>query len=195
MYMSKTCQIPECQEKHKSLGYCSKHYQRLKKRGSTQDPPSNERVWTNEEIEQFIKLYESDSHTLDELRQMFRTGAATLVRLLKDNGAKLKGKGYNHGKAGSGTINQAGYRMLKIGGKLIFEHRYIMEQHLGRKLLPCENVHHINGNRLDNRLENLELWSTSQPSGQRIEDKVKWAKEILALYDKDKSWLTTGNFK
>ena len=34
----------------------------------------------------------------------------------------------------------------------------------------------------DNRPENLELWSTSQPSGQRVEDKVAWAAELLRRY-------------
>lgn len=57
-----------------------------------------------------------------------------------------------------------------------------MERHLGRELLPNENVHHINGVTTDNRLENLELWTSSQPSGQRVPDKVAWAVELLKLY-------------
>ncbi len=57
-----------------------------------------------------------------------------------------------------------------------------MEQIIGRYLERFENVHHKNGDRKDNRPENLELWSVKQPSGQRAEDKVKYAIEILELY-------------
>jgi HNH endonuclease len=82
---------------------------------------------------------------------------------------------------GSGYITK-GYKAYNKGSRKIFEHRLVMEEILGRQLLPEENVHHKNGNRLDNRPENLELWSTSQPNGQRVEDKLAWARQIIALY-------------
>lgn len=63
-----------------------------------------------------------------------------------------------------------GYITIRIDGKHVFEHRILMEQKLGRKLEKHESVHHINGIRNDNRLENLELWIGAIRYGQRATD-------------------------
>lgn len=83
---------------------------------------------------------------------------------------------------GSGYTNPASYRTIYVNGDVKMEHRFFMEQHLGRDLFDHEEVHHLNGMRDDNRIENLELWSHSQPAGQRVEDKIAWMIEFLAEY-------------
>lgn len=65
----------------------------------------------------------------------------------------------------------------------VMEHRYIMSVKLNRPLYEDEIVHHIDGNRQNNDESNLELWSKSHPPGQRVEDKIKWAKEFLKKYE------------
>lgn len=88
------------------------------------------------------------------------------------------------------TSNSAGYftRQRRVGGRNEHQRRcrFVMEGLLGRPLYPHENVHHKNGQRGDDSPENLELWSTSQPSGQRVEDKTAWALEWLAQYAPEK---------
>lgn len=80
------------------------------------------------------------------------------------------------------NIDANGYRRYRRNGVHVLEHRAVMEAKLRRPLWPDENVHHKNGDRLDNRPENLELWSTKQPPGQRVEDKIQWALDLLRRY-------------
>ena len=75
-------------------------------------------------------------------------------------------------KNGDKIKNTQGYIKIKIDGKWVLEHRYVIEQSIGRKLHKQERVHHKNGNRSDNRLENLELWAIHKkdPPGSRVDD-------------------------
>jgi hypothetical protein len=76
-----------------------------------------------------------------------------------------------------------GYTQIRImeNGKCkwVLEHRHVMEQHLGRKLMPFENVHHVDGIKTNNKAENLELWVIKQSTGIRLEDAYVIAKQIL----------------
>ena len=72
---------------------------------------------------------------------------------------------------GAGNIEKrTGYLRYLVDGKTKYGHRLAMEDEIGRQLLPTESVHHINGVRSDNRIENLELWTTPQPKGIRVAD-------------------------
>ena len=81
-----------------------------------------------------------------------------------------------------GYLHHTGYRYIEIDGKAIAEHRLVMQRYVGRPLKAHESVHHVNGDRIDNRIENLELWSSRHGRGQRVSDKLDFAKSLLAEY-------------
>jgi hypothetical protein len=99
---------------------------------------------------------------------------------LTSGGSKSCGCSRNKG----GKINSCGYRVIysRPLKKYILEHRFVYEQHYGINLNNNQNIHHINGDRLDNRIENLELWDSSQPKGQRVNDKISFYFELVEKY-------------
>ena len=109
---------------------------------------------------------------------------------MKEKAAKKCAHCYQSSRAkGDRYMSSNGYVIVKTPLGMKAEHRVVMERHLGRQLVKGEMVHHVNGDRWDNRVENLELCAHFQPPGQRIRDKLAWAREILARYENEEELL------
>ena len=162
---TKICIIDECERSQNRRGYCQLHYDRFMRTG---DPLKGGRnIKQKCSIDGCKLLAQSRTYCWTHYRRWYNNGDPNKI-LIQPVGSKLKHK--------DGYIMQ--------NGRL--EHRTIMEQHIGRPLKEKENVHHKNGIRDDNRIENLELWSRAQPCGQRVEDKTAWAIEWLSQYAPEK---------
>ena len=79
-------------------------------------------------------------------------------------------------QVGDRWLDPQGYVRVAVEGApyIVPEHRLVMQRILGRSLIKGETVHHKNGVRDDNRPENLELWFSPQPYGQRVDDLIEY---------------------
>lgn len=155
-----TCKETGCDRTVSSRGWCSMHYNRWYYANRSPRPP--------------CKIDGCDRE------QWARGYCSTCYQRWWKNGSAEKRL---RAPAGSGHTTKRGYREITVNGVTVREHRYVMEQILGRPLLPGETVHHKNGNRSDNRPDNLELWVTSPRYGQRVKDVLAWAREVVDRYD------------
>lgn len=117
-------------------------------------------------------------------KQFYCSKSCGLKAVCEANPGRYKGEKSTSWKGGR-MIDRRGYAMLwspdhpavknVVGKNYVFEHRLIMEKILGRYLLSNENVHHKDGRRAHHAEENLELWYKPQPTGQRVDDILKYA--------------------
>jgi hypothetical protein len=180
------CSVGGCDNPAKTRGWCHAHYQRWRRYG---------------DVQAVVPLRSHDvSRTcvVDgcEGRPHARGACGAHYQRIRTRGSAEEGTPLGElprpapPRTSKGWIT-AGYRYVPVddderhlaGGALyLAEHRLIMARQLCRPLSSEETVHHRNGDRLDNRPENLELWSSAQPAGQRVSDKIGWALGLLARY-------------
>lgn len=167
--MNRICTVEACERPHCARGYCTKHYARWRKYGDPGFIPRGRGgLPTPCSVTGCDENVSSHGMCRTHWRRFATRGTTDPAppRLRHD------------------FVDANGYLRRYLDGQrqAQYVHRLVMVELLGRPLLPSESVHHVNGNRTDNRPVNLELWSSSQPAGQRVEDKVAWAVEILTTY-------------
>lgn len=178
----KTCDVPTCDRRVQKAQYCDAHYQRSRA-GRDMDKPLRVSI-PSDQLPSHCRLDDCDeahySATLCKLHY-YRQYEGRPMEGPRRKNPRVSGVSRKTDNRGYVLVWMPEHPSSNMEG-YVFEHRLVVENYLGRRLIRSENVHHRNGVKGDNRLENLEMWVSMQPAGQRITDLVAFAHEILARY-------------
>lgn len=137
---------------------------------------------------QMAEMYAA-GHGCVEVAAHFGCAPGTVTRAVRESGRRSRASGrvrkdqtWKRVHASNGYVAWTRWNPDVNQWDSLSEHRIIMGWMINRPLRKGENVHHKNGDRADNRPENLELWISTQPAGQRVEDLLEWAHQILDTY-------------